>query len=102
MAMVNKTRAMLEGLVKDGSFKWLIKQKSAYDEEIEEMGRSPSAGKNWLIELSPVANVVVRRCSKYVSLTLSSLVVSRKLTLPSMYYTCNFADHIALCIYSTF
>lgn len=66
MAMVNKTRNMLEGLVKDGSLKWLTRPRSAYDEEIEEIGWSPSAGKNWLPELSPVANVVVRRCSKYV------------------------------------
>lgn len=62
--MVNKTRTMLEGLMKDGSFKWLTKSKNAYDEEIEEMESSPSAGRNWILELSPVANVVVRRCSK--------------------------------------
>lgn len=50
--------------MKDGSFKWLTKSKNAYDEEIEEMESSPSAGRNWILELSPVANVVVRRCSK--------------------------------------
>ncbi|KAG6404023.1 hypothetical protein SASPL_136259 [Salvia splendens] len=64
MAMVNKTRNMLEGLVKEGSFKWLTKRQSAFDEDIEDMERSPSAGKNWLPELSLTANVVVRRCSK--------------------------------------
>lgn len=66
MAMASRTRNILEGLVKDGSFKWLPKRRNAFDEEIEDMERSPSAGKNWLPELSPVANVVVRRCSKLV------------------------------------
>lgn len=66
MAMVSKTRNMLEGLVKEGSFKWLTKRQSAFDEDIEDMERSPSAGKNWLPELSLTANVVVRRCSKLV------------------------------------
>lgn len=63
MAMVSKTRTMLEGLVKDGSFKWLTKNPSSLDEDLEEMGSS-STGKNWLPELSPVANVVIRKCSK--------------------------------------
>lgn len=73
MAMVNKTRNMLEGLVREGSFKWLTRTRSAYDEEIEEMGRSPSAEKNWLPELSPVANVVVRRCSKILGVAMEQL-----------------------------
>lgn len=71
MPMSSKTMNMLEGLVKDSSFKWLLGKQSSFDEEIEEMGRSPSAGTNWIPELSPVANVVVRRCSKYVPLHLS-------------------------------
>ncbi|KAK6153409.1 hypothetical protein DH2020_013048 [Rehmannia glutinosa] len=73
MAMVSKTRNMLEGLVKDSSFKWLTKKRSVFDDEIEDMGRSPSAGKNWLPELSPVANVVVRRCSKILGISVSQL-----------------------------
>lgn len=64
MAVPNKTRAMLEGLVKDGSFRRLLSRKTSYDEELEEMGRSPSNGRNWIVELSPVANIIVRRCSK--------------------------------------
>lgn len=70
----NKTLNMLESLVKDSSFKWLLGKQSSFDEEIEELGRSPSAGTNWIPELSPVANVVVRRCSKYVSFHLSNSV----------------------------
>ncbi|XP_022853340.1 uncharacterized protein LOC111374835 isoform X1 [Olea europaea var. sylvestris] len=73
MAMVNKTRNMLEGLVKEGSFKWLTKPQCPFNDEIEEMRNSPSAGKNWLHDLSPVANVVVRRCSKILGISMSQL-----------------------------
>lgn len=55
---------MLEGLVREGSFKWLLGSRSSFDDEFEEMERSPSAGRNWIQELSPLANIVVRRCSK--------------------------------------
>lgn len=64
MAAASKTRNMLECLVREGSFKWLLSKRSCFDEEFEEMGRSPSAQRNWIAELSPVANLVVRRCSK--------------------------------------
>ncbi|CAH2053395.1 unnamed protein product [Thlaspi arvense] len=71
--MSSKTRDMLEGFVKDTSFNWLLGKKSSFDEEIEEMGRSPSAGTNWIPELSPVANVVVRRCSKILGVSANDL-----------------------------
>jgi len=61
MPVASKTRNMLEGLVKEGSLKWLLGKKSYFGEEFEEMENSPSAG---IRELSPVANLVVRRCSK--------------------------------------
>jgi hypothetical protein len=64
MAVASKTRIMLEGLVREGSFKWLLSNRSSFNEEFEEMGRSPSADRNWIPELSAVANIVVRRCSK--------------------------------------
>lgn len=64
MAAVSKTRNMIEGFVRDGSFKWLLKNPSPFHEEFEEMKMSPSADKNWIFELSPLANIVVRRCSK--------------------------------------
>ncbi|CAL5362545.1 unnamed protein product [Camellia sinensis] len=73
MAMVSKTRNMLEGLVREGSFKWLIKNRTSFAEEFEEMGSSPSAGTNWIPELSPVANIVVRRCSKILGISSSEL-----------------------------
>lgn len=73
MPMSSKTMNMLEGLVKDSSFKWLLGKQSSFDEEIEEMGRSPSAGTNWIPELSPVANVVVRRCSKILGVSANDL-----------------------------
>ncbi|KAK3007793.1 hypothetical protein RJ639_013677 [Escallonia herrerae] len=72
MAMASKTRNMLEGLVREGSFKWLIKNRSSFEEEFEEMGKS-TAGRNWMPELSPVANVVVRRCSKIIGISASQL-----------------------------
>ncbi|KAL4633192.1 hypothetical protein ACB092_04G104600 [Castanea dentata] len=73
MAVASKTRIMLEGLVREGSFKWLLGRRSSFDEEFEEMGRSPSAQRNWIPELSPVANIVIRRCSKMLGIPSSEL-----------------------------
>ncbi|KAI4350898.1 hypothetical protein L6164_005303 [Bauhinia variegata] len=73
MAVTSKTRKMLEGLVREGSFKWLLSRRSPFVEEFEEIEKSPSAGKNWIPELSPVANVVVRRCSKILGISSSEL-----------------------------
>ncbi|KAJ1405715.1 hypothetical protein SESBI_25628 [Sesbania bispinosa] len=73
MAVAGKTRNMFEGLVKEGSFKWLLGKKSYFDEELEEMENSPSAGRNLIRELSPIANLVVRRCSKILRTTSSEL-----------------------------
>ncbi|KAJ6387254.1 hypothetical protein OIU78_017046 [Salix suchowensis] len=64
---------MLEGLVREGSFKWLLGKRSYFNEELEEMERSPSAGRNWIAELSPLANLVVRRCSKILGISASEL-----------------------------
>ncbi|PON38364.1 hypothetical protein PanWU01x14_313010 [Parasponia andersonii] len=73
MALSSKTRNMLESLVREGSFKWLLGNRSPFDEEFEEMGRSPSARKNWISELSPIANIVVRRCSKILAVPTTEL-----------------------------
>ncbi|KAK9996473.1 hypothetical protein SO802_021159 [Lithocarpus litseifolius] len=73
MAVASKTRTMLECLVREGSFKWLLGRRSSFDEEFEEMGRSPSAQRNWIPELSPVANIVIRRCSKILGIPSSEL-----------------------------
>ncbi|CAN4088838.1 unnamed protein product [Withania somnifera] len=70
--MVSKTRTMLVGLVKEGSFKWLTKTPSSLDEDLDEMGSS-STGKSWLPELSPAANVVIRKCSKIIGISRSQL-----------------------------
>ncbi|KAE9600268.1 hypothetical protein Lal_00046175 [Lupinus albus] len=64
---------MFEGLVKEGSLKWLLGKRSYFDEELEEMEDSPSARKNWISEISPVANLVVRRCSKILKISSSEL-----------------------------
>uniref|UniRef100_A0A1J3DW97 Uncharacterized protein n=1 Tax=Noccaea caerulescens TaxID=107243 RepID=A0A1J3DW97_NOCCA len=76
--MSSKTRDVLEGLVKDSSLKWLLGKQSSFDDEIEEIENSPSAGANWLPELSPVANVVIRRCSKILGVSVSELQDSFK------------------------
>ncbi|XWS50739.1 hypothetical protein CRYUN_Cryun12cG0113100 [Craigia yunnanensis] len=73
MALASKTRNMLEALVKEGSFKWLLSKRSSFVEEFEDFERSPSAGRNWIPELSPVANIVVRRCSKILETSSSEL-----------------------------
>lgn len=64
MAMMSKTRDLLEGLVREGSFKWVLSRRTSFDEEFEEMGRSPSGRRKWISELSPMANVIVGRCSR--------------------------------------
>ncbi|EPS62379.1 hypothetical protein M569_12411, partial [Genlisea aurea] len=69
----NRTRDMLEGLVKDGSFKWLTKRRSVFDDDFEETGGSPSGGIDPLPELSFHAKVVVCRCSKILGLPVSHL-----------------------------
>ncbi|XP_028786985.1 uncharacterized protein LOC114742925 isoform X2 [Neltuma alba] len=73
MAFSGRTRNLLEGLVREGSFKWLLGKRSYFDDEFEEMRDSPSAGRNWIQELSPVANIVVRRCSKILEISSSEL-----------------------------
>ncbi|KAI9113921.1 hypothetical protein K1719_015172 [Acacia pycnantha] len=73
MAVAGKTRNFLEGLVREGSFKWLLGTRTYFDEEFEEIRDSPSAGRNWIMELSPVANIVVRTCSKTLGISLSEL-----------------------------
>ncbi|KAK9114986.1 hypothetical protein Syun_021783 [Stephania yunnanensis] len=73
MAMVSKTRDIIEGLVRDGSFKWLLGGRSSFDEDFEDLGKSPSARKNWIPELSTIANVVLRRCSRILSISMDEL-----------------------------
>ncbi|KAG1330629.1 hypothetical protein COCNU_02G005970 [Cocos nucifera] len=73
MAMMSKTRNVLEGLVKDGAFKWALSRRSSFDEEFEEMGRSPSGKRKWIPELSPMANVIVGRCSRTLEVSMDEL-----------------------------
>ncbi|KAL4325298.1 hypothetical protein GQ457_11G031440 [Hibiscus cannabinus] len=69
MAFASRTRNMFEALVREGSLNWLLSRRSSFAEEFEEMERSPSAGNNWMPELSPIANIIVRRCSKILGTT---------------------------------
>ncbi|WOH03399.1 hypothetical protein DCAR_0622796 [Daucus carota subsp. sativus] len=68
MAIASKTRSMIEGFVKDGSFKWLARSRNTFDEDLEEMGKSSSDTSNWIAELSPIGNAMVRRCSKILGI----------------------------------
>ncbi|KAL1086336.1 hypothetical protein V6Z11_D08G109200 [Gossypium hirsutum] len=58
MALASRTRHMLEALVREGSLNWLLSRRSSFAEEFEELERSPSAGNNWIPELSPAANML--------------------------------------------
>ncbi|XP_010926033.1 uncharacterized protein [Elaeis guineensis] len=73
MAMMSKTRNVLEGLVKDGAFNWALSRRSSFDEEFEEMGRSPSGKRKGIPELSPMANVIVGRCSRTLDVSMDEL-----------------------------
>ncbi|XP_057519257.1 uncharacterized protein LOC130799964 [Amaranthus tricolor] len=73
MAMLNKSRNILEDFMRDGSFKWLTGTRDSFKEEIEEFENSSSGGNNWISELSPVANVVTRRCSRILEISTSDL-----------------------------
>ncbi|KAL6007490.1 hypothetical protein ACLOJK_032988 [Asimina triloba] len=67
MTMISKTKDMLEGLVREGSMKWVLGRRSSFEDEFEDMSRSPSGQRKWMSELSPAANVIVGRCSRFVA-----------------------------------
>ncbi|KAJ1690707.1 hypothetical protein LUZ63_014862 [Rhynchospora breviuscula] len=73
MAMMSKTMDLIEGFVKEGSFKWVLSRKTSLDEEFEEMERSPSGKRKWIAELSPLANVIVGRCSRILDVSMDEL-----------------------------
>lgn len=73
MAVTSKTRNILEGLVSEGSFKWLLGNRSSFGDDFEDMGRSPSSRRNWIPELSTIANMVVRRCSRILGISTGEL-----------------------------
>lgn len=70
---MSKTKDLIEGLMREGSFKWAISRKTSFDEEFEEMGRSPSGRRKSIPELSPIANVIVGRCSKILDVSMDEL-----------------------------
>ncbi|KAK1268162.1 hypothetical protein QJS04_geneDACA017665 [Acorus gramineus] len=74
MAMMSKTKNMLEGLVREGSFKWGIGRRSSLDAEVEEMmNGSPSGRRKYISELSPAANVVIGQCSRILDVSMEEL-----------------------------
>ncbi|KAK8965615.1 hypothetical protein KSP40_PGU016607 [Platanthera guangdongensis] len=72
MAIMDKTRNILEGFM-EGSFKWALSRRTTFDEEFEEMGRSPTGRRKWLPELSQMANVIVGRCSRILDVSMDEL-----------------------------
>ncbi|PWA96781.1 hypothetical protein CTI12_AA033400 [Artemisia annua] len=74
MTAVSKTKNMMD-YVRDGSFKWLNKSVNSYNDGFDEMKSPPAGGedKNWIRELSVVANVVVRRCAKILDISAEQL-----------------------------
>ncbi|KAJ8464153.1 hypothetical protein OPV22_026705 [Ensete ventricosum] len=71
--MMSKTRDLIEGLVRDKSFKWALSRRASFEDEYEEMGRSPSGRRKWISDLSSVANVIVGRCSQILDVTMDEL-----------------------------
>ncbi|XP_020577161.1 uncharacterized protein LOC110022518 [Phalaenopsis equestris] len=72
MAMMDKTRNLLEGFM-EGPFKWALSRRTSFDEEYEEMGRSPSGRRKWIPELSQMANVIVGRCSRILDVSMDEI-----------------------------
>lgn len=72
MAIMDKTRNILEVFM-EGSFKWALSRRTTFDEEFEEMGRSPTGRRKWLPELSQMANVIVGRCSRILDVSMDEL-----------------------------
>ncbi|KAI3976576.1 hypothetical protein MKX01_008434 [Papaver californicum] len=71
--VVGRSTNMLDTLVKEGAFSWILGNRNSFDEDFEEMSKSPSSRKNWLPELSSKANLVVRRCSRLLDKSLDEL-----------------------------
>ncbi|KAF5781646.1 hypothetical protein HanRHA438_Chr11g0498901 [Helianthus annuus] len=98
MAAVNKTKNIID-FVRDGSIKWLNKSQNSSHQEFDEMKRSPSAAeKNWIYELSAVANAVVRRCSKVLDVSVDHLrenfeEVASEVTKTPSRYARNFLEY---------
>ncbi|URE35419.1 hypothetical protein MUK42_15977 [Musa troglodytarum] len=73
MAMMSKTRDLIEGLVREKSFKWALSRRASFEDEYEEMGRSPSGRRKCIPDLSSVANVIVGRCSQILDVPMDEL-----------------------------
>ncbi|CAA6665335.1 unnamed protein product [Spirodela intermedia] len=68
-----KTRDLLGELVGEGSIKRMLSRRTSFEEELEEMRQSPSGQRKWISELSPVANVIVARCSRVLDISMDEL-----------------------------
>ncbi|CAN6451620.1 unnamed protein product [Victoria cruziana] len=71
--MMDKTRSVIEGLVREGSFKWVLGGKDSDGQDHQEMARTVSGRRKWFLELSPIANSVVQQCSKLLNIPTEEL-----------------------------
>ncbi|KAH7682620.1 hypothetical protein IHE45_05G133700 [Dioscorea alata] len=68
MAMMSKTRNILEG-----SFKWALSRRTSFEDEFEDLGNSPSGRRKWISDISPIANIIVARCSRMLEVSMDDL-----------------------------
>ncbi|KAG6487112.1 uncharacterized protein LOC122009454 isoform X1 [Zingiber officinale] len=73
--MMSKTRDLLEDLVKDSS--WALSRRTSFhsdDDEFGDFSRSPSGHRtDYIAALSPIANLVVARCSLILGVSVEDL-----------------------------
>ncbi|XP_026380648.1 uncharacterized protein LOC113275379 isoform X1 [Papaver somniferum] len=102
-AVVGRSTNMLETLVKEGAFSWILGNKNSFDEDFEEMSKSPSSRKNWLPELSSKANLVVRRCSRLLDKSLDELqeCFDAGASDPVKHTSCRARNFLEYCCFQT-
>ncbi|XP_065047815.1 uncharacterized protein LOC135678673 [Musa acuminata AAA Group] len=74
--MMNKTRDLLEDLVRESSFNWALTRRTSFhgDDEFDDLSRSPSGSQaSSIAALSPIANLVVARCSLILGVSVDDI-----------------------------
>ncbi|RRT37418.1 hypothetical protein B296_00050899, partial [Ensete ventricosum] len=74
--MMNKTRNLLEDLVRESSFNWALTRRTSFhgDDEFGDLSRSPSGLEaSSIAALSPIANLVVARCSLILGVSVDDI-----------------------------
>ncbi|WOL09462.1 hypothetical protein Cni_G18215 [Canna indica] len=78
MVMMNKTRDLLEDLVRDSS--WVLNRRTSFhglgdeeEEEFDDLYRSSGIRANSIAALSPIANLVIAQCSLILGVSMEDL-----------------------------